>query len=149
MLTGTILAWYALQSEFPSEESALSRQTQRSLPAPENKEQIWPQSRLSPSVHTTIEVTFIASIPEISYGLKLFTFSEVFWGRGENVSSPLEQQGGKHRTAEWYQNKSLHSGEASKPGNFHMIFLLCHWCWLVNQSFTSQRKTWFRSLVRN
>lgn len=34
-------------------------------------------------------------------------------------------------------------------GNFHMIFWLCHWCWLVNQNLTSQRKVWFGSLVRN
>lgn len=44
MLTGTILAWYGLQSEFPSEEPALSRQAEHSLLAPESKEQSWPQS---------------------------------------------------------------------------------------------------------
>lgn len=31
MLTGTILAWYGLQSEFPSEESVLSRQAEHNL----------------------------------------------------------------------------------------------------------------------
>lgn len=106
------------------------------------------QSWLSPSVHTTTEVTFTASVPEISYGLKLFTLSEILWGRGKMCHLHLgsEEGRGKHRTAKWKQKKSLHSSEASKPGNFHMIFWLGHWCWLVNQNLTSQRKVWFGSL---